>query len=267
MSWNMTHSPMGLRRLLLAGAALSLTTGLSGAAHAITVEEAIQVAITTNPDIGAAAANREAVDQELRQARGLYLPQVDFEAGVGVGARNDPTSRNTNGSGDTEETTRQELLITLQQRIFDGFEAGSTVDREKARVESAASIVRENSEVLGLDTIGAYLEVLRGRKLVELAEKNLKVHLEILALLEDRLAGGGGSSADVTQTQVRVALARATLTENYNTLRDAEANYTRIVGQFPDSLEPVEVPADALPTDIDSVVNDARRNNLTAKIF
>ncbi|MEM7169637.1 MAG: TolC family outer membrane protein [Pseudomonadota bacterium] len=251
-----------LRLALLAGASVVI---ISGTAGAMTLQEAAQLAVSTNPDIGVASSNREAVDQELRQARGLYLPQIDFEAGAGPEWLNDSSTR-LNGGG-TENLFRSETRITLQQRLFDGYEAGSTVDREKARVESAANRVKENSEILALDAIGAFLEVLRGRELVRLAEENLAVHLDILASLQKRLSGGGGSRADVTQTETRAARARATLTENYNVLRDAEAEFTRIVGQFPDDLEqPVPV-SEALPPDLETAVEIAGSNNLTTKIF
>src|SRR3546814_11368472 len=78
--------------------------------------------------------------------------------------------------GDTAETVRRESSITLQQRLFDGFEAGATVEREMARVESAASRVLENSDALALDAIGAYLAVLRQRDLVRLAARHLAHH-------------------------------------------------------------------------------------------
>ncbi len=234
-------------------------------AYAITIEDAVRQALATNPDIGILASNREAVDQELRQARGLYLPQIDLAAGVGGELRDDSSTRARTGGGD--ELFRRESSVTLQQRIFDGFEAGATVERDMARVESAAGRVLENSEVLGLDAIGAFLRVLRGRELVRLAEENLRIHLDILSSLQARLRGGGGSRADVSQTQTRVARSRATLADTYNTLRDAEADYTRIVGQFPHDLNAPQTPSDALPEDLDTAVVVAGRNNLTTKIF
>jgi adhesin transport system outer membrane protein len=160
-----------------------------------------------------------------------------------------------------------DVSISLRQRLFDGHEASATVDREQARVESAANRVLENAEVLSLDVIGAFMQVLRTRDLVRLAERNLEVHLRILESLEARLAGGGGSRADVAQTQVRVSRARATLTQNYNLLRDAEADYTRIVGQFPHDIEAPGMPTEALPEDLDHAVEFAMRNNLTTRIF
>lgn len=255
----------GLKAALLA-TAMVLPTAVP--AHAISLMEAIDQALSSNPDIGIVASNREAVDEELRQARGLWLPQVDLAAGIGKERTNDRSTRSDPTlSGDSRTLTRQEASLTVQQRIFDGFEANSTIEREKSRVESAARRVAENAEFLALDAIGAYLEVVRQRELVRLAEQNLETHLTILDAVRQRQAGGGGSRADVVQTEARTARARATLTQSLNDLRDAEASFTRIVGQFPDALEPVEFPRDALPPDLETAVALAGKNNPTTKIF
>jgi len=240
---------------------------LAMSAHAMSLTEAVEQAIATNPDIGVVASNREAVDQELRQARGLYLPQIDLAAGIGVENFDDSTSR-ANNSGGTETTRRQETSLTLQQRLFDGFEAGATVEREQARVESAANRVYENSAVLALDAIGAYLEVLRQRDLVKLAEDNVAYHQQVLAAQQERLRGGGGSEADVAQTEARTARADNTLIETLNDLRDSEAIFTRIIGSFPgNDLTYPEFPAGSLPSDLEDAVQLAVRNNNTTKIF
>ncbi len=237
-------------------------------AHAMSLSESVNQAISTNPDIGIVASNREAVDEELKQARGLWLPQIDAAAGIGKERTDDRTTRaNANNSDGSLTLTRQEASITLQQRIFDGFEANSTIEREKSRVESASRRVAENAEFLALDAVGAYLEVVRQRELVRLAETNLDVHLTILDAVRLRQAGGGGSRADVAQTEARAARARATLTQSLNDLRDGEASFTRIVGQFPDSLDPVEFPQGVLPPDLDTAVSLAGSNNPTTKIF
>lgn len=252
-------------RAVLLGTALILPSAFS--AQAMGLKEAIQLAISTNPDIGIVASNRQAVDEELRQARGLYLPQIDLAIGIGQERTNDRTTRAAPNPSDSIVLSRREASITLQQRVFDGFEADSTVRREKARVDSAAKRVAENSEFLALDAIGAYIEVLRQRELVRLAEENLRVHASILDSLQQRLAGGGGSSADVAQTKARTSRARATLTQTLNDLRNSEASFTRIVGQFPDALESPEFPSGVLPVDLESAVGLAGTSNPTTKIF
>ena len=137
-----------------------------------------------------------------------------------------------------------------------------------ARVESAANRVMENSSVLALDAIGAYLEVLRQRDLVRLAEDNVAYHGQVLDAQRARLQGGGGSEADVDQTEARASRARNTLITTLQDLRVAEAIFTRIVGSFPgNDLTYPEFPASSLPGDLDSAVQLAVRNNPTTKIF
>ena len=105
-------------------------------ANATTLEEAVRLTLSTNPDIGVVANDRRAVDHELRQSRGLYLPQVDLRGDMW------PQSMNTTGvSGGSDMHWRKEAAATLQQRVFGGFEGDSMVPREKARVESAADRV------------------------------------------------------------------------------------------------------------------------------
>ncbi len=257
------RTPFCVKAALL-GTALVLPGGMT--AQAVSITEAIELALSTNPNIGIVASNREAVDEELKQARGLWLPQIDVALGIGRERTNDRTTRAVANS-QALTLTREEASITLQQRIFDGFEANSRIAREKARVESAANRVHENAEFLALDVIGGYVEVLRQRELVRLAEANLTVHIGILDSLQQRLAGGGGSRADVAQTEARSARARATVTQTLNDLRDAEAAYTRIVGQYPDQLEAPEFPDGVLPDDLEAAVTLANTNNPTTKIF
>ena len=145
----------------IVGAGVSI--GLSGtAAQAASLVDAIQLAITTNPTIGIVASNREQIDEELRQARGLYLPQVDILFGIGKESTN---NRETRGRGkDLMTLTREEATLTIRQNVFDGFEREGRIGREKARIRSAARRVFENSEFLALDAIGAYLDVVRQRE-------------------------------------------------------------------------------------------------------
>lgn len=264
MRWSLKRRSSGWKTAILASALVF--PGVT-AAQALTLTEAVELAIQTNPNIGIVAANREAVDEELTQARGLYLPQVDLAAGIGKERTNDVGTRADVDNEDALTLTRQEFSVTLQQRLFDGFEASNTVEREKSRIESAARRVHENSEVLALDVIGAYMEVLRQRELVRLAEENLGVHQQILGSLEQRLRGGAGSSADVAQTNARISRSRATVTQTLQDLRVAEATFTRIIGQFPDSLSAPDFPSGVLPGDLDSAVDMAGKGNLTKKIF
>ncbi len=234
-------------------------------AQATSLEDAVKMTLATNPDIGIVAHNREATDEELRQARGLYFPSIDAAAGFGYEQQDDGPRRATDN--DDRWLDRRESSLSLTQGIFTGFERHYTVEREKARVESAANRVFENAEFIGFDAVGVYHEVLRQRELVDLADNNVKTHTSIVGSIREQIAGGGGSIADLAQAEARLYRARATLADILRDLRDAEALYTRIVGQFPDDLNMPEFSADLLPGDLNQAVGWVNDNNPTVRIF
>src|SRR6187399_3389680 len=67
--------------------------GIAGAAGpGFTIFNAIDQAVTTNPSVGEAAANRRATEAELRQTQSTLLPQVRLEASAGPEKLNNPAT-------------------------------------------------------------------------------------------------------------------------------------------------------------------------------
>ncbi|MGD9537404.1 MAG: TolC family outer membrane protein [Alphaproteobacteria bacterium] len=236
---------------LVAGFAILAGIGVADATAA-SLQESVSKAVATHPRIGALKSNRDAIDHELRQARGLYLPQVDLRAAVGPEWSDSPgtRARDTNSTWDT----RKESSIILQQRIFDGFEADSEVAQQKARSKSASYRVSESAQFTGLDAVEAHIEVLRFRKLIEAAERNVEIHRSYLGRVRERTESGAGTTDESAQAQSRLDAAEAILTDNIKGLRDAEAKYINIVGDAPTELDDVPLPLAALPADIDNAL-------------
>jgi len=248
----------------LALTAMAITLPVSGAA-AMTLEEAIEYTLTTNPEIGEASANRMAIDHELEQARGLYLPQVDFEAAAGPEwVDNSTTAARGRPGGDWLE--RWELSIVLQQRIFDGFETRSEVERQAARVDAAAYRVLERSEFIGLDVVQAYLDVMRNAELVELARRNEQIHRQILGNVLRLVDAGEASIADAQQARERLYNAERIVVEFERDFDDARITYRRVVGQPAGEMTLPDPPTDALPPDLEVAVAVAMETNPTIRI-
>jgi adhesin transport system outer membrane protein len=127
--------------------------------------------------------------------------------------------------------------------------------------------VFENAEFVALDAVGAYYEVLRQRELVDLSDENVRIHIGIVDSIGEQLAGGGGSRADLAQSESRLARARSTLAQTLNDLRDAEAFYTRVVGQFPDDLAMPEFDLALMPANLNEAVGWVNDDNPTVEIF
>ena len=143
----------------------------------------------------------------MRQARGLYLPSIDLQASTGVEYTDD---QGTQASG-LDERSRgiYDYSATLTQMLFDGFAAMNEVDRQESRVRSAAFRVHETSELVGLDIVESYLEVLRQRDLLMIARDNVQEHITMLNEIIATVQAGRSTEADIAQAEARLAAARA----------------------------------------------------------
>ncbi len=255
---------VGLRRWTLALMATAAIVAGDGAASAATIAETVQRALDTNPEVGIVQNNRRAVDQELRQARAGYLPSLDFRGAAGPEWSDNFTTRSFEGGSETK--LRSEADLTLSQMLFDGFETKSEVDRQRARVDSAAYRVEEAAEFVGLNAIEAHLDVLRNQEIVRLNEANIAQHERILGQVRDLEENGRGDIADVRQTEARLARAFDTLATSRGSLADAIAAYQRVVGIRPGDLEDTEAPVAGLPPSPEDAANLASVSSPTVRI-
>jgi adhesin transport system outer membrane protein len=238
------------------------TAGTLSVAGAASLEEAVGLAISTNPRVGVVSYDRQAVDYELRQGVALYYPQIDLEASTGADWNDNNTTQGL-GFNNGRTLWANSATLTLSQLIFDGNFASNEVEKQEARVSSAAYRVSEAAEFVGLDAVEVYLEVMRQRDRLLNAEQNVSTHQSTLADVNLRAQAGGGNVADVRQAEARLASAESALTQIRGDLNDAEYRYINIVGMAPDSLSAPTVPYDMLPASLDDSVSAAIANSPT----
>lgn len=248
-------TPVGLGVALL-GTFLLVAAG--GAAHAVSLEDAVRMAVDTNPDIGVVAKDRRAVDKELRQAKALYLPSLDARVAYGPEWTKEVAG---NLPGRKGRLYRSEESLILSQNLFDGYAAASEVARQRSRVKSAALRVTETSESVGLDAVQSYLDVVRQQELLTLALDNQGRHEQTLNDMKQRLSGGTGSMADVRQAESRLARAIASVAQTKGNLEDSKANYIKTVGETPSGLARPQGVASLLPPTVDMAVAQSEELN------
>jgi adhesin transport system outer membrane protein len=236
---------LSLRRtaLLLGTALLTGVAGFAGSSAAMSLQDAVGLVIATNPEVGVTVKDRRAIDYELRQARALFYPQIDVRLDAGIEFAENDTTDLRGEDGGSWEYERRDAEVTLQQRIFDGFEAWSEVERQQQRLASAGQRIQDQGQVSALDATQVYLDVLRHTERVANAEENVRAHEETLGLVQRRAELGGGNVADVRQAEARLATARTNLNEIQGDLRDARASFQRVIGVDAQELEPVTLDA------------------------
>ncbi len=238
-------------------ASLSLALFATAPAAAQSLTEAVQQALTTNPDVLAGVHERRAVYQEFRGARAGYFPSVD--ANLGIGRENTDTD-----NIDDVTLTRREAGIAITQMIYDGLLTASEVDRQGARVDSRAYALHGIAENTALRVAETYLAVLQRQELVEAARSNLSAHESSYDQIKLRSDSGVGRRSDLDQIEGRLALARTNLMAEEANLRDAETNFLRVVGGMPEALSAPEGMASVPPT-LDETVKAALETHPTLK--
>jgi len=260
--------PLGTTLVALMLLAISLAGGQNALAadQVVGVGDSVAAALSYNPRLKVLQTNHEAIGFELDRAKGGYYPRVDISAGYGTESYSDEFTRAGGDDGPDNGVEhhfypRGEASIQLTQLVYDGWETASLVGIEEAKLGSANLRVFDNAEAIALDAVIAHLEVYRQRVLYGLAEKNVRDHEEILSMLDERQKGGASSIADVTQTQGRLARAKASLAETRGTMKGAEANYQRVVGKLAGDVEYFTVPANLVPKSLEEVVQAVEANN------
>jgi adhesin transport system outer membrane protein len=246
---------LGKRAAILLAATV-LSTGNS---NALSLKEAIAVAVESNPEIGQAIENREAIEFELRQAKGLYLPSVDLEASSGGRSLDNPSRRALSIDNDTLYPTEAGVVVT--QKLFDNGARRAEADRQASRVDGASFRVLERSEYIGLSVVQDYLEYMLQASIVGEAKKNLSFHHSILGDIRESIAGGALTDADRQQAEERVFAAKARLQEASEELEAAKIRFFKTVGKpLANPTKPPSV-ASALPRSLDEAIGLARRSN------
>ncbi len=243
---------------LLVSAAIFAT---DAGAQAGSIVDTVRAALETNPELEQVRADRRAVDQELRQARARWLPSVDLRAAAGPERSRNSNTRDPLSGDDSEILFRSEAELRLSQLLFDGFETQGEIERQRARVDSAARRVEETAEFIALDAVEAHLEVLRRSRILELNEQNVAEHERILAKVRRLEQEGRGDIADVRQTEARLAEARANLATARGRLAEARAAYARVAGIEADNLVIGKPPTAGLPASSEEAAERASVSN------
>lgn len=210
-------------------AALLVVTATDTAA--ITIEQAVQQALTTNPEVLGAASQLRAAGHDVREAKAGYFPSLDLSTRFG---REHTNIKQLSASGDpSNDLWRRESGVTVTQLLWDGNATRSEVQRRVALLNSAEHSLNDTMNALAFRAAEAYLDVIRNRELVALAQTNVADHKETLDAVQAKLDSGVGNKADVNQATARLALARSTLTAREGSLLEAAARYQRLVGDTP----------------------------------
>jgi outer membrane protein, adhesin transport system len=240
--------------MLWAFVVAALSSSSVVAQQQITLKDAAQKAVLSNPEVLERWHAYEAASNEKDAAFGGYLPRLDLAASSGREHRDDPL---LHLDYNTHSTT-----LTLTQMLYDGFATRNDVKRLDSARQVRLFELFDASETAALEATKAYLDVLRYRKLVGLAEENYVRHRALFEQIEKKVQAGVGRRVDLEQASGRLALAESNLLTEKANLHDVSARYQRLVGDLPGKdLANAPPLGKDLPADADVVIKAAQEKN------
>jgi len=204
--------------------------------YALTLPEAVEHTLETNPQMKKSVSDYFAVKNDLDIASSGYRPTLDFKGAIG-----EETS-DKERLGDEVTLTRTETQLIANQNLFEGFGTQYSIDEQEARVDASRFNAMQDANSIGLRATQVYLEVLREKKLLDLLFSNVKAHERIYKMIKQKTDSGLSRRSDLEQTQGRLALAYSNYISQQNNYQDALINFERVYGQIR-SASDLELPS------------------------
>lgn len=191
-----------------------LTIGMS--AQAQSLQQVIQAALIEYPGAKAAQAGVVGAQAEIERAKGAQMPTLSLNA----------------SSSRFDGAEAQNLVTPV---VVYKTPLGGRVQADILRSEQAAKVaqakVQVNRDEVALQVSEAWLAVVRGQDMVQLAKTNLAQHEAILGDIRKIVDVDAGRSIDLVQAQVRVESARINLVQRESELAQAQEKLKRFWGQ------------------------------------
>ncbi len=201
-------------------------------AAAQSLNDALASAYQTNPVLQAARGQLRATDELVPEALSGWRPTVNAEVAGGAGI--------DNGHDNGRVLGLAELRII--QPIYTGGRTEAAVNQaEKLVLAQRAQLVAAEQQVL-LQSVTAYMDVVRAEAVLSLDEGNEKVVRDQRDSARRRRAAGAASDTDVSQAESRLALAGAQRAQAEAALKSARAVYRQVIGEDPATLTPPGLP-------------------------
>lgn len=225
-----------------------------------TLQEALEQAYRSNPDLAAARSGLRVTDEGVAIAAAAGRPTVGATTSY---TENVLQVSRSGGTGTSFSLTPDRSAIAgaqLTVPIYQGGSVKNSVRAAETRVQAGRANLRATESSVFSQVVAAYMDVIRDESIVELNRSNVGVLQVNLRATRDRFQIGDVTRTDVAQSEARLSLAQANLeTARANLIRSKET-YVQVVGSPPDNLQPPP-PLPNLPSSPDQATQIALGNN------
>ena len=226
-----------------------------GAADSVlSLQEALLQTYLENPELTAARAEFRAVQEQLPQAQAGFKPTIAAEAGI---SSTDLSGSNFTGAGGS---TEKSVGLSVNQPVFRGGRTVAQIGAARHVIEAnLARLIDLEQDVL-LRSTTVYLDILRDRALLDLAQNNFKVLAEELIATERRFEFGELTKTDVSQAKARLAEAESEIISARGGISRSEAQFFQLINESPEGIEAPDLDLE-MPESLSDAISVAERSS------
>lgn len=221
-------------------------------ANSLTLKKAVNHILKTNPSIKTNEQEYLLSLKNLDIASAAYYPMLNLYANAGYAKRNEKVHKVETRDGKGE---KYDASLVLTENIYNGGKDSNTKKQQNHITNATAYKLIQNANELSYETSRAYLEYIRTKLMLEIAQDNVKAHKEIYSLIKDRTSAGFARASEERQAGSRLALAQTNLLSAENDYEDAKNKFIRLYGSD------VNIDNFVMPTSSNILLNNLTKIN------
>lgn len=246
-------------RILAAALTITITAAFVAApASAQTLEDALGMAYQNNPALRAAQAELRAIDSGVTEAQAGWRPTARIDGNYGY--QDSRSGGSIFQPPGTEISHPRGITASVVQPVWRGGRTVANTEVAEANVRAGRANLLSTEQDILLQTATTYLDVMRDEAVLGLNQNNESVLGEQLNAAKSRFDVGDLTKTDVSQSESRLARAKAGRIQAEGNLNITRASFSRLVGQAPSGLKAPTLNI-TLPASLEDVIAQAEKNS------
>lgn len=198
-------------------------------ARAVTLEQALQAAHESNPQVVRATGTISTAQAAERSARGAYLPSLSVNAGSSLAGSNTiGTPAAGTALGGTSDAYNAGLSASWD--VYTGGRRGAERTAAQAETRAAEASLTAQRASVTLEVERAFYEVLRTEDLAAVAQARIQRAEEGVTAAQQRLQLGSATRSDLLRAQLELNTARGDLLQARTERDAAQLSLGRLTG-------------------------------------
>ncbi len=220
------------------------------------LNDAVNAALNNIPAIKSERSRLQGFEQEVVESKSGKKPLVHVRGSLGYQHVGNESTRRVCDCSGYVTGDRHGFEFSVTQNVYDGDGNNNRIKASKSRVVGQEARIKDVSEGIAVETVNAYVDVLRHRALVDLARENVAKGEELTTIVSLQVEKGKAANVDNALAESRLQAARSDLETYLGDLKDAEVRYSKLTGHEPGDLEELVVRNDPVFDDEQMAIND-----------